>query len=85
MNEFWIWSPEWQCLQETREALQLAERMLDEAEDPYWVERTREDRDDAYVAWVKASKTFRASPAGKARARYLADPLAFRATESEVA
>ena len=38
----------------------------------------------AFAAWDEADEAFRASPAGQARARYFADPLASRATESEV-
>jgi hypothetical protein len=76
MKEFWKQSPEWWRLQESCDALRLAERMLDEAEGPYWIERAKDDRDDAYVAWMKASRAFKASPAGQARARYFADPLA---------
>lgn len=51
-------------------------------------ERAREGYKEAYEAWndaadawVAANKAFRASAAGKARARYLADPLASPAEE----
>lgn len=41
----------------------------------------QEAYEDAYVAWDEASKTFRASPAGRAFARFFADPLATEAEE----
>lgn len=47
--------------------------------------RASEARDDAYAAWRTASEAFKASAAGQARARYLADPLAAQVTESEAA
>lgn len=40
---------------------------------------------DAFDAWHQACKTFDASAAGQARARFLADPIAFRVSESEAA
>lgn len=75
MQKFWERSPEWWRLQEVCEALRVAERVLDEEDDPYWIERAKEDRDDAYVAWVKACEAFRASAAGRACARLHADPI----------
>lgn len=34
-------------------------------------------------AWAAASRAFKASPVGQARARYFADPLTYRAPEAE--
>lgn len=36
-------------------------------------------------AWTEARRAYKASPAGKAEARYYKDPLVSRAAESEVA
>ena len=57
----------------------------------YW-RGCRQAYQDAYAewweasdAWMAARAAFQASPAGQAYARYLKDPLAVRAAESEVA
>jgi hypothetical protein len=42
-------------------------------------------QDEAREAWVKTHRAFKASAAGQAYARYLKDPLAPVATESEAA
>ncbi|WP_095091015.1 hypothetical protein [Mesorhizobium sophorae] len=41
--------------------------------------------EDAFMAWSAARTAFWTSTAGQAEARFLADPIAFRASESEAA